>query len=94
MPLLFSYSIKKVQKNGLDFCQNAKTLILEPFLGRLGPDPSGVLSKITLRRFSYFMTLSNFIQKIRKNWWVNSDIMRCERTDGRMNGCYVYFILI
>ena len=41
MPLLFSYSIKKVQKNGLDFCQNAKTLILEPFLGRLGPDPSG-----------------------------------------------------
>ena len=77
------YSSKKVHMNELDFCQNPQNLIFERFLGLFGP--SGLYEtffKNGLSHFCYF-GLSNFIQKISKNWRVISEILRCKRMNGQ-----------
>ena len=61
-----------------------KTSFVGNFFDFLGPpDSTGFLSKFRFRYFSYFMDISNFMQKLKKNCGVSSDILLCERTDER-----------
>ena len=85
-PLVLSYSSKKVQMNGLDFCQNPKNLIFGPFLGLFGPSwPDGTFSSKSGLVTFLTLWLSNFMQKIRKKlisifWHLGL------RTDGQKDG--------
>ena len=59
-----------------------KTSFVGNFFDFLGPpDSTGFLSKFRFRYFSYFMDISNFMQKLKKNCGVSSDILLCERTN-------------
>ena len=42
--------------------------------------------------FVTFLTLwpPNFMQKMRKSWWAKSEILHCERTNGRIVCSFVY----
>ena len=64
------------------FWKLPKILVSGHFWVYLGtPNLSGFISKIT------FLWTFNFMQKIRKkNWRANSEILRCQRMDERMNG--------
>ena len=65
---------------GLEFWENPWNLIFGTFWALLTQrdqyQKSGFVTFLTL-------WLSNFMQEIRKNWWANSEIWRCERTDER-----------
>ena len=80
-PLVLSYTSKKSTYELIRFISKSKKCY---FWGRFGtfcgsPDPSGLFffKKWTSLLFSFY----NFIQEIRKNWWVTSGILSYEWRD-------------
>ena len=83
----FHIQVKQVYMNRSEFCQNPKILIFGPFLELFRPSWSNGIFFFQKLGFVIFLTLwlSNFMQRIRKNWSANPEILNCERTDGWTN---------
>ena len=69
---------KKVHTYGFHFCQNAGTLIFRAFLVFFPFWPVPTFFKNQDPSLVWFYD-SLTLQKIRKNWWANSTILRCEQ---------------
>ena len=81
-PSLLSHSCKKLQMNWSNFCQSSLNLIFGPFSG---------LFELSWDNTTFFKTqasklwVSNFMHKIRKNWWASSEFLACEWAEERTN---------